>query len=95
MRSDANESSPITGNRTIAVPLGAIVTTMFSLHLATLGVLVGWLWFLHQRTDRIPVMELKVDTAVAEIQAIRQGLGLPPPGIVPTASLIKPPANQP
>lgn len=76
---DAREPSPITGNRAIQVPVSAAATVLGTVVVTCVLGLCGWLWLLHQRTDQIPVIIERVDNVRKEVEAIRNGLGIPAP----------------
>lgn len=60
----------------VRIPLRVIVSAVVAGHIATLTALFYWLWLLHQRTDELPVLRVKIEMVDESVGKLLDRFGI-------------------
>lgn len=63
----------------VTIPLSVIIGAVIAVVLTVAGGFGAWMWFLHQRTDEIPVINVRLENIEKSQERIEQWAGTLPP----------------
>jgi hypothetical protein len=66
----------LTPRTNVRIPLGVIASFIVTFHLATLTSLFYWLWLLHQRTDELPLLRVRMETMTESVGRLLDRFGI-------------------